>query len=150
NRTTPVAVSLPPGVVFDSVSAGQDHACALSSTGTVYCWGGNGFGQLGNGTTSPHSTPAPISATGLSFTSVSAGAQYTCALATTHFASCWGLNGSGQLGNSNNAGLQVSNPNPLQNQVIGGPFTAVSAMQGHSCGVLSGASGQSGAVACWG
>ena len=150
NHTTPVAVSLPAGVLFDSVSAGQDHACGLSSTGTVYCWGANGFGQLGDLTTSPHATPAQISATGLSFTSVSAGAQYTCALATTNFAYCWGLNGSGQLGNSNNAGLQVSNPNPSQNQVIGGPFRAVSAMQGHSCGVLSGASGQSGAVACWG
>jgi alpha-tubulin suppressor-like RCC1 family protein/uncharacterized protein YjdB len=150
DRTTPVAVSLPPGVTFDSVSAGQDHACALSSTGNVYCWGSNRFGQLGTGTTNPSATPTLISATGLSFLAVSAGAQFTCALATTNFAYCWGLNGSGQLGNFNNAGLQMPNPNPLQNQVTGGPFRAVSAMQGHACGILSGASGQNGAVACWG
>jgi alpha-tubulin suppressor-like RCC1 family protein len=150
DRNTPVAVSMPPGVVFDSVSAGQDHACALSSTGTVYCWGANDFGQLGTGTTTPQPTPTLISATGLRFTSVSAGAQFTCALATTNFANCWGLNGSGQLGNFNNAGLQTPNPDPSLNQVVGGPFKAISAMQGHSCGILSGASGQNGTVACWG
>jgi len=151
DRNTPVAVRPPAGVLFDSVSAGQDHACALSSTGALYCWGGNDFGQLGTGSTTPVSTPTLVSAGGLVFRSVSAGAQYTCALATTNFADCWGLNGSGQLGNSNNAGLQTPNPNAgLQNQVIGGPFGAITAMQGHSCGILTGSGGETGPVACWG
>jgi len=123
----------------------------LSSTGTVYCWGANDFGQLGTGTTTPQSTPGLVSATGLSFTSVSAGAQFTCALATTNFANCWGLNESGQLGNSNNAGFRTPNPDPgINSQVVGGPFKAISAMQGHSCAIISGGSLQNGTVACWG
>jgi alpha-tubulin suppressor-like RCC1 family protein len=37
------------GLVLKSVTTGQTHACALAATGRVYCWGGNNYGQLGNG-----------------------------------------------------------------------------------------------------
>jgi alpha-tubulin suppressor-like RCC1 family protein len=147
NSTTPVPVTLPVGVLFDSVSAGQDHACGVSTTGAVYCWGGNAFGQLGNGGTSPQTTPAPVSLPGFSFTAVSAAAQFTCALTTTNLIYCWGLNSSGQLGTSINVGTSTPNTTPLE--VTGGPFRAVSATQGHACGILTGG-GQDGIVVCWG
>ena len=149
NSTTPVAVTLPTGVLFDSVSAGQDHACGLSTTGTVYCWGGNASGQLGTGNTTPQTVPTLVSAPGVTFVSVSAAAQFTCALTTGTFATvdCWGLNFSGQLGNAIN--VNTTTPNTTPQQVTGGPFRAVSATQGHACGVLSGG-GLDGTVVCWG
>ena len=149
NRTTPGPVTMPAGVLFDSVSAGQDHACAISTSGNVYCWGGNASGQLGTGNTSPQTTPALVSVPGVSFASVSAAAQFTCALTTGTNATvyCWGLNSTGQLGQANNVGTTIPSPTPVQ--VQGGPFRAVSATQGHACGILSGG-GQDGLVVCWG
>ena len=151
DRLTPVAVSLPAGVLVDSVSAGQDHACGLSTTGNVYCWGTNTFGQLGSGDANPRTTPTLVTAINLSltFVEVSAAAQFTCALATTNLIYCWGLNDKGQLGMATNVGTQTPNTRP-ELEVIGGPFRAVSATQGHACGIQSGGSGQDGTVVCWG
>lgn len=148
NSTTPVPVTMPPGVLFDSVSAGQDHACGLATTGAVFCWGGNALGQLGTGNTSPQTTPTLVSAPGVTFASVSAAAQFTCALTTGTNATveCWGLNSSGQLGSAIFVGTTTPNPTPLE--VTGGPFRAVSATQGHACAILSG--GADGTVVCWG
>jgi alpha-tubulin suppressor-like RCC1 family protein len=147
DRLVPVAVSKPLGVLFDSVSAGQDHACGLSTAGTVYCWGTNTFGQLGTGNTTPQTAPTLISASGLSFTSVSAAAQFSCAVTTVNTVRCWGFNDNGQLGTA--PGTPGSaNPTPLE--VTGGPFRAVSATQGHACGILTGGGGQDGTVVCWG
>jgi alpha-tubulin suppressor-like RCC1 family protein len=57
--TTPIVVS--GGLLFTKVAAGIDHTCGISTTGQLYCWGGNGNGQLGNGTTTPSTTPVLVS-----------------------------------------------------------------------------------------
>ncbi|WP_254244986.1 RCC1 domain-containing protein [Hymenobacter sp. BRD67] len=57
----PVAVSLPTGGRFVQVAAGQLHALALAADGSLYAWGGNASGQLGNGTTAPSTAPVPVS-----------------------------------------------------------------------------------------
>lgn len=61
NSSTPVAVDvsgLPAGVELSGVSAGNGHTCAVGSNGSVYCWGGGPYGQLGNGEDSFSSVPA--------------------------------------------------------------------------------------------
>ena len=64
-ESTPVKVSLPAGVIPVSVAAGNDHSLAIGSNGTVYAWGHNAFGQLGNGTTTnSHSTRRRVAAGG--------------------------------------------------------------------------------------
>jgi alpha-tubulin suppressor-like RCC1 family protein/uncharacterized protein YjdB len=147
NQTIPAEVSLPLGVRFDSVSAGQDHACGLTSDGSLYCWGSNAKGQLGTGDVAARSTPAavvaPLGAPAVRYTNVAAGAQFTCARATTDLTYCWGLNFDGQLGNGENAGFANANPRALE--VQGGPFEVVSAFRGHACALTD-----VGFAACWG
>ena len=44
---------------FSQLSAGG-HTCGLAMDGTVYCWGGNNFGQLGNGSTTLAASPVAV------------------------------------------------------------------------------------------
>jgi alpha-tubulin suppressor-like RCC1 family protein len=64
--------------------------------GTVKCWGYNGYGQLGDGTTTQRTTPVVAGVS--SVTSTSTGAQHTCAAIADGTVQCWGGNYSGQLG----------------------------------------------------
>jgi alpha-tubulin suppressor-like RCC1 family protein len=57
-RLTPVAVG--GGLHFSQVSAGGWHACGVTTSATTYCWGANGFGTLGDGTTTERHNPTLI------------------------------------------------------------------------------------------
>lgn len=92
----PVEVAVPAGNEAASVSVGVDHACARMQDDTVWCWGGNASGQLGNGTTTASTTPVQVK--GLSATLVGAGAGQSCASTTAGRLVCWGTNAQGQLG----------------------------------------------------
>ena len=104
NSSTPVAVQMPAGVSFQSIAAGYYHTCALTTTGKAYCWGMNNQGRLGNNSTTISRIPVAVQMpAGVSFQSITAGTAYTCALATTGHAYCWGANSYGQLGNNSTA-----------------------------------------------
>src|SRR5687767_13088059 len=99
-------VSLPSGpaasvVVVDdaraAVSAGFDHACGLDGGGRAFCWGANHNGQIGDGTDSVRSVPAPV-AGGLSFAALAAGQQRTCGVTRGGETYCWGDNTWGAIG----------------------------------------------------
>ncbi|MCX6015025.1 MAG: hypothetical protein NT020_05480, partial [Chloroflexales bacterium] len=91
-RSMPVAV---PDIVV-----GTDFSCALDDSGTVWCWGDNTYGQLGDGTTTPSSEPVQV--TGLSgVQSFSAGSTHVCAIDGSNAVWCWGHNDHGQLGTNN-------------------------------------------------
>jgi alpha-tubulin suppressor-like RCC1 family protein len=128
---------------YRSVSAGNDHTCAVLASGVVQCWGSNEFGQLGsNGTMSNQvQIQSPMNVLGLTnATAVSAGGGHTCALLSGGSLACWGKNSSGQLGN----GGSLNRATPLQ---VGGVSSAVSLSSGssHTCAVLA-----NGTVQCWG
>jgi hypothetical protein len=80
-----------------AVAAGNAHACALMTDGTVRCWGANYRGQLGDGTTTYRS--APVEVEGLrDIQAITAGDRHTCALRRDGTVWCWGSNDLGQLG----------------------------------------------------
>ena len=141
-RWSPVPVT--GGLRFTAVSAGGNHTCGLAADSAAYCWGSNGAGQLGDGTTTDHPSPVRV-AGGLSFIAVSAGGAHTCALTATGAAYCWGSNHlpaehSGQLGDG--SGNDRSVPVP----VTGGlSFKTVSAGGLHTCGLTA-----TGDAYCWG
>jgi alpha-tubulin suppressor-like RCC1 family protein len=133
---TPVAVIR--GVV--AISAGLYHACALED-GAVSCWGVNGSGELGTGTTGPASN-VPVRAVALqgAASAISTGNGFTCALLDAGVW-CWGYNFWGQLGNGTSGG---SNPTPVQVSGLGVGVSAIATGSIHACAV------KDGLVWCWG
>ena len=83
---------------MSAVSTSCRFTCAATSTGALWCWGGNGFGQLGDGTTTDRLTPTAVSGLGSGVAAVGTGYDHACALTATGGASCWGTNTDGQLG----------------------------------------------------
>ena len=94
DRLAPVDVQ---GLAADvvSVTAGGDYSggqtCALMATGSIVCWGNNGSGQLGDGTTTNRSTPTTVTARGPGYQAVSAGDEHVCALTSEGEVQCLSL-----------------------------------------------------------
>jgi serine/threonine protein kinase/uncharacterized protein YjdB len=97
-RPTPgQPVSIPGGESVTQVSAGGDHACALTTSGSALCWGKNSFGQNGDGGTRNNAVPVAVRAS-VRFRAIAAGGAHTCALGTDGAVYCWGDNFSGAVG----------------------------------------------------
>jgi len=140
---TPMAVAT--NQTFRSISAGSDHACAITFDNVGYCWGNNDWRQLGTGTSATASSPVQI-AGGISFASITAGAAFTCGVATLNgVAYCWGANSIGQTGDGktiNYGNVFVSAPQ----QVVGSQaFKSISLGNQFACGVTMAGLGY-----CWG
>lgn len=102
DSAVPVAVSgLGAGSGVRALAAGPFHTCALKRDGSVWCWGHNPDGELGNGVLVDAS--APVAVTGLSggsgVRSITAGQSASCALKSDQSVWCWGYNREGELGN---------------------------------------------------
>jgi alpha-tubulin suppressor-like RCC1 family protein len=135
----PATITPPPTIT--AIAAGAWHTCALTAGGGVVCWGGNYFGELGNGSTG--FSPVPVAVTGLSAgaTAIAAGSHHTCALLRGDGVTCWGQNTYGQLGSGTTTGSGV--PVPVQGVPSG--VTAIAASGDHTCARTSG-----GSALCWG
>ena len=114
-----------------------------ASTPAPYAWGWNSKGQLGDGTTSNRNMPTPVSTpTGVTFTSIAAGAEHACAHTAAGIAYCWGDNFYGQLGDG--TVLDKSTPTPVT-MPTGIGFTSITAGGYFTCALTS-----AGAAYCWG
>jgi alpha-tubulin suppressor-like RCC1 family protein len=85
------------GIAIVQIAAGERHTCALLGDGTVRCWGHNGNGELGSGSTPSATRPTPVPMLD-SVQQIAAGGRHTCALRTDGSVWCWGANESGELG----------------------------------------------------
>ncbi|NNF09058.1 MAG: signal peptidase I [Acidimicrobiia bacterium] len=121
------------------VAAGDTHTCAIKTDGTVWCWGRNDKGQLGDGTTTNRTTPAQV--TGITTAvAVGAGLKHTCVATSTGTVHCWGLNDHSQLGD----GTTTNRTTPTQATGIT-TATDISGGESHTCAVTG-----TGTVHCWG
>ena len=89
------------------VSTHDRHTCALKSDGSLWCWGENGFGQLGTGDLDLRQVPTRVG-TSAAWSAIALGANRTCALEQNGSLWCWGENDRGQLG----LGHQTDEPVP--------------------------------------
>jgi alpha-tubulin suppressor-like RCC1 family protein len=95
-----------------SISLGGDHSSAISSTGRVFTWGYNEYGQLGDNTITNKSVPTEITSrfglsTGDKIVSISLGSTHSSALSLNGRVFTWGINRNGQLGNGSTVDKSV-------------------------------------------
>lgn len=150
---TPQTVVVPPeaGGIAE-LRAGDAHTCARNITnvgtgaGSIYCWGSDAYGQLGNGAAG--SSTSPVLVDRGNATSLQAGAFHNCAFfnafpgfpATAGWG-CWGANWSSQLGN----GMYANLPSPTVMPALASA-TSMALGDSHTCFIQSG----TGAVRCVG
>jgi alpha-tubulin suppressor-like RCC1 family protein len=124
-----------------TIEAGGFYTCALTGGGGIKCWGSNGNGQLGDGTTVQRLKPVDVSGLASGVTAIDAAYWHTCALNESGAVKCWGTNYVGQLGD----GTITDRLTPVDVSGLASGVTAIAAGAFHSCALTSG-----GGVKCWG
>jgi alpha-tubulin suppressor-like RCC1 family protein len=94
------------GVARSKVAAGYAHTCAIKDDGSLWCWGDNNFGQIGDGTKKNKYSPVKIIESGV--VSVAAGGAHTCAIKKDRSLWCWGNNFYGQIGDGTEGNRKYS------------------------------------------
>jgi alpha-tubulin suppressor-like RCC1 family protein len=82
-----------PENVWSAVAAGAAHTCAIRTDGTLWCWGSNSRGQLGDGTLATRNRPVRVEGEG--WLSVTCGTDHTCGTRADNSTWCWGNNTDG-------------------------------------------------------
>jgi len=142
-RNRPILVQSPENQHFTDLSLGKSHTCGILDNGSVYCWGLNNYGQLGDGSTTNNLTPVftnlPL---GSKAVAISSGYDHNCVILDNSSVYCWGYNGYGNLGNGN--GTTMYTPTYV-NMPAGSSPVQISASERHTCGLL-----RNGSMYCWG
>jgi len=119
-RSGPITVvktdSQPLTGVVELVS-GWYHSCARVGV-QVYCWGNNGYGQVGDGDGSAHLAATPVA--GLAATRLAAGGSTTCALTMAGKVACWGDNSRGQAGDPTPGRVAIDRPTVIAGSDLDG------------------------------
>lgn len=128
-----------------SISAGVNSRCALRAGGTAVCWGGNSWGELGNGTLVSSDTPVTVRVNALfplsNIVSLSVGGSKVCAVLSSGAVRCWG---AGHVGLGTGSTTPIENPYPL---TVAGLTDAIDVSVGYEnmCAIRG-----NGGVRCWG
>jgi alpha-tubulin suppressor-like RCC1 family protein len=149
-------MAVPPVVLAGSrarprpaISASGAHSCSLQN-GQAFCWGDDGYGELGDGTMTSSDVPVAVDTAGVlagqALTQISAGNSFdTCALDSAGAAYCWGNNVNGQLGDGTMTSSDVPVAVDTSGVLAGKILTQISAGYNGTCALDT-----AGAVYCWG
>jgi alpha-tubulin suppressor-like RCC1 family protein len=125
-------------IAWKSISAGGAHTCALDNNDKAYCWGYGFFGQLGNIISNNDSdVPLPVTlpTLGITWKSISAGGNHTCAIDNNDKAYCWGDDQYGQLGDSGMSNASKNTPSPVTLPIGTTSWKSISAGSFHTCAI---------------
>lgn len=126
--------------IWTAVSAGTVHTCGVQEDGSLWCWGDNYYGQLGDNSGAIYNEPTQVAGAQV-WESVSAGDDgFTCAVTQDGELWCWGRNNEGQLGNGSTQGR--TSPWRVG---VDSDWAQVKAGNAHSCGLRD-----DGTLWCWG
>jgi alpha-tubulin suppressor-like RCC1 family protein len=122
------------------VRSGGPSNCGLTTSNQAYCWGWNGGGQLGDGSTTQRTSPSLVGG-GMTFKTIDGGGANACGIDSSDKLFCWGYNPNGQIGDGTTSNR--SSPVPIDATVT---YKAISVGEGVTCGItLIGNS-----MKCWG
>jgi len=125
------------------VALGEQNVCAVDVTGSVYCWGRNSYGILGQDPSALASSNKPVKINNLvGVKSVAVGSDFACAVTTSGGAYCWGYGGSGRLGSTPSGDYSTS---PLGVTGLSTGVATIVASHSSACAQTA-----SNAVWCWG
>ena len=135
------------GQTATHIATGGSHTCVILTDKMVKCWGRNGSGETGGGTSIPYRTISgtagdPLS--GQTATHIATGGSHTCAILIDKTVKCWGKNGSGRTGGGISSPSQTASGtagDPLSGQTV----THIAAGEEHTCAILIDKT-----VKCWG
>ena len=144
NKNTPTFVTNITNVSQIITPKYTANACALEENGTVYCWGYNGQGALGDGTVTHRYTPVLITNLSNLTTKIEGSGATTCALLNNGSMMCWGYNGYGNVGDTTT--IQRNSPVIVENltDIIDFDMTE-GANTGSTCAIHTNHS-----ISCWG
>jgi alpha-tubulin suppressor-like RCC1 family protein len=145
--TTPVPAS---GITnATAIATDANSSCVALATGGIDCWGGNLYGQLGNGSATNSDVPVPVSGITNATAIATGDDQSSCAVLATGGVDCWGYNNSGELGDGTTTGPETcltsacsTTPVPVSGIT---DATATATGLDSSCAVL-----ETGGIDCWG
>jgi alpha-tubulin suppressor-like RCC1 family protein len=120
------------GTNWKQVSGGYRHTAAIKTDGTLWTWGSNGSGQLGDNTTTQRLTPVTTFSGGTNWKQVSCGGYHTSAIKTDGTLWIWGESGYGRLGGNDNF---PSRPTPVTTFAGGTNWKQVSATLNHTTAI---------------
>ncbi len=134
-------------LTFAMIAAGDPTSCGITTDGTAYCWGENGFGEVGNGVASTTDVLEPTAvAGGLKFSTISVQRSFTCGVTKDGAAYCWGANSNGELGTGKAISGSTTDFSNVPVKVVGNQtWKSVTTGQFFACGLTT-----SGAAYCWG
>lgn len=127
--------------VWLKIAAGGLHNCAIKSGGSLYCWGSNNSGEIGDSTAGKDNLKlTPVKIGDDKWREVTAGSSHTCGINVRNELFCWGSNSSGKLGDGTMTDKSV--PTKIDNDA----WLTVTAGEFHTCGIKA----ASRKLYCWG